>query len=101
MIRKLRNNKGETMVEALIALLIAVLSLGLVSSATIAAANMNKIAKETDQKFAEEIQAAEIYSATPESKVLTIDFAEGIAADVSENVNVYGESTSNFASYKK
>lgn len=105
MIRKLQTNNGETLIEAMISLLIAVFALGLVASATIAAANINKSTKEADKKFAEELQAAEIYSAPTESKKLQIKFEDGsflvIDGDNYVNVNVYGESDSTFASYIK
>ena len=97
MMRKLKQNKGETLMEALVSLLIAVLAIGLVASAAMAATNINKNTNIADDAFAEELEKAEIYTAHFESKKLTIDFGGGLK--VESNVNVYGDG-SRFASYK-
>lgn len=98
MMRKLKQNKGETLMEALVSLLIAVLAIGLVATAAMAAANINKNTNIADDAFAEELEKAEIYTATRvEVKKLTIDFGGGSTVEV--NVDVYGDG-SIFASYK-
>ena len=97
MMKKLKQNKGETLMEALISLAIAVLAVSLVASAALAAANINKNTRLADRRLAEELEAAETYSATHTSKTLKID---GIGATTQEiTVDVYGDG-SNFASYK-
>lgn len=98
MMRKLKQNKGETLMEALVSLLIAVLAIGLVATAAMAATNINKNTNIADDAFAEELEKAEIYTATTiEVKKLTIDFGGGSKVEV--NVDVYGDG-SIFASYK-
>jgi len=105
MIRKLQSNKGETLIEAMVSLVIAVLAMGLVVTATMAATNINKSTKDADKTFAEDLQAAEIYSETPVSKTLQIKVTDGPFLTETEGgseqitVDVYGAG-SNFASYK-
>lgn len=100
MIRKLKKKNGETLVEALVSLLIAILALGLVATATLAAANMNQSTREVDEMFSQELEAAEIYSATTVDKKLHIDFDGSSLTDKEADVKVYGDG-SNFASYKQ
>lgn len=57
--RKLRQNKGETLIEALVSLLIAVLAIGFVSTTWIAATNMNKRNRENDAKYRLEMERAD------------------------------------------
>lgn len=98
MIKKLRGNSGETLIEAMVALLIAVLAMGLVSSAAITAAKINKSTRAADAEFAKELEAVEIHSAeaNTEIKKLVIDFIDFTDQEV--DVNVYSKG-SNFASY--
>ena len=98
MIRKLRENNGETLIEAMVSLLIAVLAMGLVSTAVISATKINKNTREADARFADELEAAEIHSATSTESALKIDFSDGSISDITVNVDVYGDG-SIFASY--
>lgn len=95
MIKKLKKKNGETLVEALVSLLIAILAMGLVNSATMAAANMNKNTRDLDQAFADELQVAELHMTESGKKTLKID---GI--DFEEEVTIYSNG-SRFASYEK
>lgn len=98
MIKKLRKQNGESLIEVMVALLIAVLSMGMVATAAIAAAKINANTRAADIAFAEELQKAELYaSITVDSKTLTIDFGEGNV--IEETVSVYGDG-SKFASYR-
>jgi Tfp pilus assembly protein PilE len=105
MIRKLKQNKGETLVESLIAVLIAVLAMGLVATATISAANINKSTREADAAYAEELEKAEIFvETTKETKKLRVKFNDNnaflrINGNDYADVGVYGDG-STFASYK-
>jgi len=104
MIAKLKQNKGETLMEALVSLLIAVLAVSLVASAALAAANINKSTNLADKKFTEELEAVEIYDAPLTSKNLEIQLEDGTFLQKEDGsqitVNVYGDG-SNFASYKE
>lgn len=97
MIRKLKKNDGETLMETMIALLIAVISVGLVATATITAAKMNKNNREADEQFRQELEMVENYSAEKEVKQMLITFEE--CAHVTVDIDVYGKD-SLFASYK-
>ena len=106
MMKKLKGNKGETLIEALVSLLIAVLALGLVSTASISATNMNKATREADKLFAEELEIAEIQSGTSTQTrklQITLD-VNGAIVEIDGNeevdVKIYGDG-SNFASYVK
>ena len=104
MIRKLKQNKGETLVESLVAVMIAVFAMALVASATISAANINKSTRESDVAYAEELEKAEIFTATTvETKKLRVELQNGALLDINgydyADVSVYGDG-STFASYK-
>lgn len=105
MIRKLRQNKGETLVESLVAVMIAVMAMALVASAALSAARINKSTRESDIAFAEELEKAEIFSATMvKTKKLSVKLA---GSDIPLTINgsdyvevsVYGDG-STLASYK-
>ena len=98
MIKKLKQKKGESLLEALISMLIAVLAMGLITTAALAAGRMNQRNREADQKFAEEIEKVETYTAEKESKQMLILFADGTQKTV--NVDVYGKD-GRFASFKQ
>lgn len=101
MIKKLKKNNGETLVEALVSLLIAVLSMALVASASLAAANLNENNREADKAFAEELEQAELYlSDEVLSKTIEIRFSSGNLEPIEKTVNVYGDG-SRFASYRQ
>lgn len=99
MINKLKKKNGETLSEALISLLIAVLSLGVVASASLAAAKINENTRKADIAFAEELQEAELYlTGGTQSKDIRIEFTSG--EPIVETVKIYGEG-SRFASYRQ
>ena len=104
MIKKLKKKNGETLIEALVSLLIAILAMGLVNSASMAATNMNKNTRDMDQAFADEVQIAELQpsTATITTGKIIIDFQiEGVDNFV-EDVKIYSkDSGSRFASYEK
>ena len=104
MIKKLKQKSGETLMETLVSMLIAVLCIGLLSSAIMAAANINKQTRELDQKFSDELNAVEgrTDEVTKTDKNLVISFqpADGTSA-YTENatVTVYGDEDGAFLSY--
>lgn len=57
--RKLKCNRGETLVEVLAAILIGALSVALLFTAVMASARMDKTARETDGKYKDVLAAAE------------------------------------------
>lgn len=60
--KKLRNNRGETLVEVMAAILISALSVALLFSCVTASFDMDKDAKELDKKHYEALTAAETYT---------------------------------------
>lgn len=101
--RKLRQQSGETLIEAMVSLLIALLSMMLLTTSIMAAANINKLNREADDTFNEELKYAESrieeegYEA--ESKELLIDFQS--LDDVRVDVEVYGGAESRLISYEE
>lgn len=99
MLKKLKKNNGETLIEALVALLIAVVSMSLVASASLAVAKLNEKNRKADKEFAEELEQAELYlSDEVLNKTITIEFTKG--DPVEKTVRVYGDG-SRFASYRQ
>ena len=98
MIRKLKSNKGETLIETMVSLLIAVLAVGLVASATLAASKMNEDNREADQKFRSDLEKVETYVAEKEAKQMVIIFEDGSHSII--DIDVYGRDCI-FAVYEK
>ena len=59
MIKKLKQKKGETLVETLFSLMIAVLCVGLIYSAVLSATNINSETRALDEKYNSELNAIE------------------------------------------
>ncbi|MBQ6843015.1 MAG: hypothetical protein IJO60_00070 [Agathobacter sp.] len=103
---KLRSQKAETLIEALLSFLIVMLSLALLSTSVISAANINKETRKLDEKYSNELQVAEGHvedGYTSEKIDLEIHFEKGIG--VSERVKevkvkLFGEKDSAFVSYQ-
>lgn len=57
--KKLTSQRGETLIETLVSLLVAVLSVGILTSAMTVSARINKSNREADKKYAQELQNAE------------------------------------------
>ena len=101
MIKKLKKKNGETLLETLVSLLIAVLAMGLVSTAALAAANMNEKNKEADKRYAEELLKVETYNTSAQTKKLKITFEVESSLENREiDVNVYGVDGT-FTSYRQ
>ena len=100
---KLKQKKGETLVETLFSLMIAVLSIGLIATAVTAANSVSAQIKEIDVKYKQELQAAECYEGTSQSEVLRLTFYDSYAGTELDNktvlVEVYGQADSAFISY--
>lgn len=57
---KIKSNKGETLIETLVSILIAALSVALLTTSVMAAARMNKTARDADAEFYKKLEAAEL-----------------------------------------
>ena len=70
---KLKQKKGETLVEALVSLLIIVLAMGLLSSSVMASAKINDSNRKMDEEFNEDLMRAETFQVDVEHPVQNID----------------------------
>lgn len=59
MVRKLRSQRGETLVEVLASVLVASLSVALLMGSVAASANLGKLADNMDEEFYQTLSAAE------------------------------------------
>ncbi len=59
MIKKLKSNSAETLIESLVAMLIAVLSMAFLTTSILTAANVNGATKNADRQYSINLQAAE------------------------------------------
>lgn len=57
--KKLRNNRGETLVEVMASIVIAALSVALLFSCAMASSNMDRNAQDVDGKYYQALSAAE------------------------------------------
>ena len=90
--RKLKNNRGETVVEVLASILIAALSVALLFGAVMASVNMDLSAQKTDQDLYEGLNTAQIQEGTSSSGTVKISGknSAGIASSADVSVNFYG-----------
>lgn len=87
--KKLRNNRGETLVEVMAAILISALSVALLFSCVTASFDMDKDAKELDKKHYEALTAAETRSGTAvDGTVIIVNSANSVKEDLT--VEIYG-----------
>lgn len=102
MINKLKQQCGETLVEALVSLLIAVLSMGVLSSSVIAASNINQKTRELDSEYAEKLYNAEgMVEVNEQTAVLHIDFYDDTFTDAEVDITLYGGEDNDFVSYEE
>ena len=97
MLKKIKQKKGETLVETLAALLIATLSVMMLTSAITASARINGKNREADEKFVKELQIAESYgskiSETPADA--TFSFPGSTELNSTAKVFLYGKKAEN------
>lgn len=104
MIKKLKQKRGETLIETLFSMLIAVLSMGILCTAVMAASNLNMQTREMDKKYSEELRAVEGLdeSVAREGVLIKISFQpeDGSPAYFTEKtITTYGDEESAFLSY--
>lgn len=95
---KLRNNKGETLVEVLASIVIAALSVALLFSYIMASSDMDKTAREADEPYYAALSAAESRDETsgqPARVAITkerpTDAVPSPSPAVTQNVTIYGK----------
>lgn len=100
MIKKLKQKKGETLVETLVALLIATFSVMLLTAAITGSARVNKQNSDSDKSYADDLRKVESYDKTAGNMVetgLIFDFGSGNTEEIT--IELYG-GTGKLASYK-
>lgn len=94
---KLRNNKGETLVEVLASIVIATLSVALLFSYIMASSDMDKTAREADEPYYAALSAAEAREASGQPARVAItkerptDAVPSPSPAVTQNVTIYGK----------
>ena len=106
MIKKLKSQKAETLIEALLSFLIVFMSMGLLSTSVLTATNMNKTTRALDEKYSSELQVAEARSEegyTAKQVEVSIRFQKGLGVaerNKTIKVKLYGTDDSSFISYQ-
>ncbi len=100
-IRKLKQTKGETLVETMVSLLICVLAISLLSTSITASIQINETNKAADEKYNNELKIAETFQDVegydPKEIQLRITFESATAQTVT--VKRYGGDNGAFAAY--
>lgn len=105
MIKKIRQKSGETLVETLVSMLIAVLSMGILCTAVMAATNLNNQTRAMDEKYSSELREVEGLDPNADTKtqLLTIIFqstdGSTLYQTTTAEVIMYGGDESAFLSY--
>ena len=100
--KKLKQQKGETLAESLVALLIATLSVMMLTAAITGSARVNKQNRDADLRYSEDLKRAESYETDAEYEVkeaeIRFDFEGGV--HYIKEVLLYGGTDGKMASYK-
>lgn len=86
--QKLIQNKGETLIEALVAVLIAFLSMAMLCASMLSASKINSETKKADVKFKNDLIKAEALEGTGDSSNVKLSFGNGSSQTVT--VKLYG-----------
>lgn len=99
--RKLRQKKGETLIEALVSLLIVLLSVGMISTCLLTATNINMQTKEADETYNQQLQHAEglIEEEGYEAEEVEVQIKFQSGDNKTVKVKLYGGKESSFAAY--
>ena len=104
--KKIKSQRAETLIEAMLSLLIVMLSMGLLTTCVMAATNINKATRDLDEKYSTELQMAEGLvedGYTAKDVYVKIQFEKGVGnAERNKTVRVklYGADESAFVSYQ-
>ena len=95
----IKSQKGETLIETLVAMLTIVLSVALLCTCVMTAANINKDTREADKVYREELLAAEGRTGTARAGQVKITSSSGNIGLELRSVTIYGDDTDDFISY--
>lgn len=96
--KKLRDSRGETLVEVLASILIASLSVALLFGCVMASTNMDRDAKKLDKEHYEALTAAEARSGTGTPGTVKLQNKEN-SMEGSLSIEIYGDT--GLYSYKR
>lgn len=88
LLKKLRQSRGETLIETLVAVLVMTCASVLLATMLLAASNLNSKAQEQDKSFYDQVTAAET-DTTPRYDV-DVQFTENGSAVVTVKSSLYG-----------
>lgn len=105
MIKKLKQQCGETLIESMVSLLICLLSMMILTTTVLVTNRLNSNKRAADNEYKEKIEAAECMSEDGvEQGVLNIKFDTldvGEQKTIKVNVNLYGGAENDFISYQE
>ena len=106
MLKKLKKQNGETLIESLVSVLICVMAMTMLAGSMVATARINHTNREADKKYEEDLKCAEAYDTeeaeTSSEKIqFIIKHEDSTTEIVEEDIILYDNGTeSSFASYK-
>lgn len=101
MIQKLRSNRGETMVEMLVSMLILTLSICLLVTMIVVSYQFDRQARELDKTYKDELSAAENPEGTGVDGKVILNPKNSLGVLPQEvAVKIYSKSDSDLKSYK-
>lgn len=103
MIQKLRSNRGETMVEMLVSMLILTLSICLLVTMIAVSYQFDRQARELDKAYKQDLAAAENFTdgfSTSGTIKLKLNGVGASGGEQTINVKIYSNADSDLKSYK-
>lgn len=94
--KKLNQDRGETLVEVLAAVLVASLSIALLFGGIMASSSIDRSARTSDETFYADLSAAERQGSSDKTETMTVAVTNG-NAKAELNVDVYGKSVRSYA----
>lgn len=105
MFQKLKQIKGETLIEVLISLMVALICMGILTLSVTTAARLNLETRRFDEAYSDDLQKAEghlaqITGGASQVKIEIDEDGDGTAETKSIDITLYGAEGSSFVSYK-
>jgi len=94
--KKLSQDRGETLVEVLAAVLVASLSIALLFGGVMASSSIDRSARTSDETFYADLSAAERQEDSESKETMIVAVTNG-SAKAKLNVDVYGEAVRSYA----
>lgn len=105
MLKKLKKQNGETLIESLVSVLICVMAMTMLAGSMVASARINHTNREADKKYEEDLKSAEVCDTQAEASSEKVQFIikheDSTTEIIEEDIILYDNGTeSSFASYK-